>query len=207
MKMIFEQSVMPKIKKINVIKQGLWCLYHGYEYRISEIFNSQDDISRKIDNMKIWRNSVYEGYYKNISIEPGDVCLVSNDRESLKDGFFTYSEEKNYFVSIKIVHRNELSAAYKYDTHAVYDNIECHIAGGPIYDRHTKSYTDLYCIETNAEFKTDDRSQLLYEIKNRGFTLGRDDGRGNYSYIKKIKLDDPKLKIFEKRTEIDIDSL
>ena len=181
-----------------MIRKGIFCQYLGKEYMVAKSFKSLDIIIFEKDLIHRLKPSFYENYYKNLVIEPGDIELWSSDRIDLEKSFHTIQDGVNGFTCMKVVHKNEIMGAYRYETHAVYKGIKCYIVG-PIPDKNA------YFLETYDEIYVDDP---LYPIFTElGFSMGRDIGYGKYTYCIYVSPDDPDLQVFEERTEIDVDSL
>ena len=132
----------------------------------------------------------------------GLVRIVSYDRRSLADGFFTDRSEEymkdHGFRCFKDVPRSEITEAYEIRTHAVYKGVVASIVG---------------CLKTNwiglltACLYNEDKEKFLQDVNNAGFKyLGREQG-GVDVYGIDVSLDDPDLQLIEKRKELDISKL
>ena len=132
----------------------------------------------------------------------GLVRIVSHDRRSLADGFFTNRSEEymrdHGFRCFKDVPRSEITEAYDIRTHAVYKGVVASIVG---------------CLKPNwiglltACLYNEDKEKFLQDVNNAGFEyLGREQGGVNIYGID-VSLDDPDLQLIEKRKELDISKL
>lgn len=132
----------------------------------------------------------------------GLVRIVSYDRRSLADGFFTNRSEEymkdHGFRCFKDVPRSEITEAYDIRTHAVYKGVVASIVG---------------CLKPNwiglltACLYNEDKEKFLQDVNNAGFEyLGREQG-GVDIYGIDVSLDDPDLQLIEKRKELDISKL
>ena len=132
----------------------------------------------------------------------GLVRIVSHDRRSLADGFFTNRSEEymkdHGFRCFKDVPRSEITEAYDIRTHAVYKGVVASIVG---------------CLRPNwiglltACLYNEDKEKFLQDVNNAGFEyLGREQGGVNIYGID-VSLDDPDLQLIEKRKELDISKL
>ena len=132
----------------------------------------------------------------------GLVRIVSHDRRSLADGFFTDRSEEymkdHGFRCFKDVPKSEITEAYEIRTHAVYKGVVASIVG---------------CLKTNwiglltACLYNEDKEKFLQDVNNAGFKyLGREQG-GVDVYGIDVSLDDPDLQLIEKRKELDISKL
>jgi len=132
----------------------------------------------------------------------GLVRIVSYDRRSLADGFFTDRSEEymkdHGFRCFKDVPKSEITEAYEIRTHAVYKGVVASIVG---------------CLKTNwiglltACLYNEDKEKFLQDVNNAGFKyLGREQG-GVDVYGIDVSLDDPDLQLIEKRKELDISKL
>lgn len=132
----------------------------------------------------------------------GLVRIVSHDRRSLADGFFTNRSEEymkdHGFRCFKDVPKSEITEAYEIRTHAVYKGVVASIVG---------------CLKTNwiglltACLYNEDKEKFLQDVNNAGFKyLGREQG-GVDVYGIDVSLDDPDLQLIEKRKELDINKL
>ena len=132
----------------------------------------------------------------------GLVRIVSHDRRSLADGFFTNRSEEymkdHGFRCFKDVPRSEITEAYDIRTHAVYKGVVASIVG---------------CLKPNwiglltACLYNEDKEKFLQDVNNAGFEyLGREQG-GVDIYGIDVSLDDPDLKLEEIRKELDISKL
>ncbi len=132
----------------------------------------------------------------------GLVRIVSHDRRSLADGFFTNRSEEymkdHGFRCFKDVPRSEITEAYDIRTHAVYKGVVASIVG---------------CLKPNwiglltACLYNEDKEKFLQDVNNAGFEyLGREQG-GVDIYGIDVSLDDPDLQLIEKRKELDISKL
>ena len=132
----------------------------------------------------------------------GLVRIVSHDRRSLADGFFTNRSEEymkdHGFRCFKDVPRSEITEAYDIRTHAVYKGVVASIVG---------------CLKPNwiglltACLYNEDEEKFLQDVNNAGFEyLGREQG-GVDIYGIDVSLDDPDLKLEEIRKELDISKL
>ncbi len=158
-----------------MIRQNKYVIYKGIEY-----------IYRRCDENK----------------NNGLVRLVSYDRRSLADGFFTDRSEEymkdHGFRCFKDVPKSEITEAYDIRTHAVYKGVVASIVG---------------CLKTNwiglltACLYNEDKEKFLQDVNNAGFKyLGREQG-GVDVYGIDVSLDDPDLKLEEIRKELDISKL
>ena len=132
----------------------------------------------------------------------GLVRIVSHDRRSLADGFFTNRSEEymkdHGFRCFKDVPRSEITEAYDIRTHAVYKGVVASIVG---------------CLKPNwiglltACLYNEDKEKFLQDVNNAGFEyLGREQGGVNIYGID-VSRDDPDLQLIEKRKELDISKL
>ena len=132
----------------------------------------------------------------------GLVRIVSYDRRSLADGFFTDRSEEymkdHGFRCFKDVPKSEITEAYEIRTHAVYKGVVASIVG---------------CLKTNwiglltACLYNEDKEKFLQDVNNAGFKyLGREQG-GVDVYGIDVSLDDPDLQLIQKRKELDISKL
>ena len=132
----------------------------------------------------------------------GLVRIVSHDRRSLADGFFTNRSEEymkdHGFRCFKDVPRSEITEAYDIRTHAVYKGVVASIVG---------------CLKPNwiglltACLYNEDKEKFLQDVNNAGFEyLGREQGGVNIYGID-VSLDDQDLQLIEKRKELDISKL
>ncbi len=158
-----------------MIRQNKYVIYKGIEY-----------IYRRCDENK----------------NNGLVRLVSYDRRSLADGFFTDRSEEymkdHGFRCFKDVPKSEITEAYDIRTHAVYKGVVASIVG---------------CLKTNwiglltACLYNEDKEKFLQDVNNAGFKyLGREQG-GVDVYGIDVSLDDPDLQLIQKRKELDISKL
>ena len=158
-----------------MIKQNEYVIYKGIEY-----------IYRDCDENK----------------NNGLVRLVSYDRRSLADGFFTNRSEEymkdHGFRCFKDVPKSEITEAYEIRTHAVYKGVVASIVG---------------CLKTNwiglmtACLYNEDKEEFLKKVNKAGFKYyGREQG-GVDVYAIDVSLDDPDLQLIKKRKELDISKL
>ena len=158
-----------------MIRQNKYVIYKGIEY-----------IYRRCDENK----------------NNGLVRIVSYDRRSLADGFFTDRSEEymkdHGFRCFKDVPKSEITEAYEIRTHAVYKGVVASIVG---------------CLKTNwiglltACLYNEDKEKFLQDVNNAGFKyLGREQG-GVDVYGIDVSLDDPDLQLIQKRKELDISKL
>ncbi len=182
-----------------MIKHGIFCKYLGKEYMVAKRFNTIKQIIEEKERIKRLKPSFYERCYKDLAIEPGDIELWSTDKKDLERSFYVIQNDVYGFICMKVVHRSEVKAAYRYNTYAYYSGIKCDI-------RNHKNM-GFFFLETYNAIKIDENSGMLIEFKNRGFTLGREIDPGHFSFIMEVKQNDPNLQIFEERKEIDVNSL
>lgn len=158
-----------------MIKQNEYVIYKGIEY-----------IYRDCDENK----------------NNGLVRIVSYDRRSLADGFFTNRSEEymkdHGFRCFKDVPRSEITEAYDIRTHAVYKGVVASIVG---------------CLKPNwiglmtACLYNEDKEEFLKKVNKAGFKYyGREQG-GVDVYAIDVSLDDPDLQLIQKRKELDISKL
>lgn len=132
----------------------------------------------------------------------GLVRIVSHDRRSLADGFFTNRSEEymkdHGFRCFKDVPRSEITEAYDIRTHAVYKGVVASIVG---------------CLKPNwiglmtACLYNEDKEEFLKKVNKAGFKYyGREQG-GVDVYAIDVSLDDPDLQLIQKRKELDISKL
>ena len=183
-----------------MIKKGVFCQYLGKEYMFAKSFKSLDIIIFEKELMHKLKPSFYEKYYKNLVIEPGDIELWSSDRIDLEKSFYTIQDGVNGFTCMKVVHKNEIMGAYRYEVHAVYKGIKCKIVG-PIPDKNA------YSLETYDWFNLSKDTDLLRKVKEYGFERWDDIGHGIFTFGRYVDPDDPDLQIFEERTEVDVNTL
>ncbi len=180
------------------LKHGIWCVYKGKEFALYVCFHNLEEIDIEAERTKKYEPLFYNKYYKYFIVEPGDVELKSCDKNDLHNGFVPCYDENDCFIGFRVVHKSDITKAYKYDTYALYHDIRCRVTG-------SIPKKDSYFLETYDEIYADDP---LYPIFTElGFSMGRDIGYGKYTYCKYVSPDDPELQIFEERTEIDVNSL
>ena len=132
----------------------------------------------------------------------GLVRIVSHDRRSLADGFFTNRSEEymkdHGFRCFKDVPKSEITEAYDIRTHAVYKGVGASIVG---------------CLKPNwiglmtACLYNEDKEEFLKKVNKAGFKYyGREQG-GVDVYAIDVSLDDPDLQLIQKRKELDISKL
>ena len=158
-----------------MIRQNKYVIYKGIEY-----------IYRRCDENK----------------NNGLVRIVSHDRRSLADGFFTNRSEEymkdHGFRCFKDVPKSEITEAYDIRTHAVYKGVGASIVG---------------CLKPNwiglmtACLYNEDKEEFLKKVNKAGFKYyGREQG-GVDVYAIDVSLDDPDLQLIQKRKELDISKL
>ena len=179
-------------------------VYLEREYRIVRCFRTEEDIAHIKYTPRgdlTWIYTICLKSRKGI-INVGDIELISTDRDDLKRGFEVYADDEDGFWCIKVVPRSQITKAYKKEVYAIYNgDIECNI---------TEPYkTGKYFLETFewANPLTEKGKLIAERMYSNGFEKARDMGYGTYSFGKRVSPDDPKLKIIEKRTEIDINTL
>ncbi len=182
-----------------MIKHGIFCQYREKEYIFSKSFRTSDKIKKEKKRMQLLKPLLYEKFYKDLKIEPGDIELWSTDKKDLERSFYVIQNDVYGFICMKVVHRSEVKAAYRYNTYAYYSGIKCDI-------RNHKNM-GYFFLETYNAIKIDENSGMLIEFKNRGFTLGREIDPGHFSFIMEVKQNDPNLQIFEERKLIDVNML
>ena len=158
-----------------MIRQNKYVIYKGIEY-----------IYRRCDENK----------------NHGLVRLVSYDRRSLADGFFTDRSEEymkdHGFRCFKDVPKSEITEAYDIRTHAVYKEVGASIIG---------------CLKPNwIGLRTtclygEDENEFLKKVNNAGFKYIEREQGGVDVYGIDVSLDDPDLKLEEIRKELDISKL
>ena len=158
-----------------MFKNGEYVIYHNTEY--------------------IYRYC-FENKQKNM------VRLVSYDRQSLNDGFYTNKTEEymqeHGFRCFKDVPRSEITEAYNIRTYAVYKGVNASIVGWK-KDNKVELYTNCLYGEDEKEF--------LKKMEYEGFEFSHGEQGGYRVYAKIVSLDDPDLQLLEHRTELDIDKL
>ena len=158
-----------------MIRQNKYVIYKGIEY-----------IYRRCDENK----------------NNGLVRLVSYDRRSLADGFFTDRSEEymkdHGFRCFKDVPKSEITEAYDIRTHAVYKGVGASIMGF--------LKNGWLVLETNWLYN-EDKEEFLKRVNNAGFKfIGTEQG-GVDVYRIDVSPDDPDLKLEEIRKELDINKL
>lgn len=158
-----------------MFKNGEYVIYHNTEY--------------------IYRYC-FENKPKNM------VRLVSYDRQSLNDGFYTNRTEEymqeHGFRCFKDVPKSEITKAYNIRTYAVYKGVNASIVG---WEKDNK--VELY---TNCLYG-EDEEEFLKQMEYAGFEFSHGEQGGYRVYAKIVSLDDPDLQLLEHRTELDIDKL
>ena len=155
-----------------MFKNGEYVIYHNTEY--------------------IYRYC-FENKPKNM------VRLVSYDRQSLNDGFYTNRTEEymqeHGFRCFKDVPRSKITEAYEIRTYALYRNIEFNIYGS----KDNQIRIVRYCSSGRDD-------ELAKKLQTWQFSVF-DADKFHVSYDSYISVDDPELEIIEKRTELDISKL
>lgn len=185
-----------------MIKDGTWCVYRGKEYKAGFSFCTEEDIEDQKESIERWEPSFYERYYKYIPIEPGDIELTSSDREDLENGFVPYYDRPDEFSCIKVVHKSEITKAYRYDPYVIYRDIKCLIRS---FDRSKNRYY----LETYFTINPDKLSNIVMiaKLAAAGFDVGLYEKYWGWYYEKYVSPDDPDLQIIEQRKEIDVNIL
>ena len=132
----------------------------------------------------------------------GLVRIVSHDRRSLADGFFTNRSEEymkdHGFRCFKDVPRSEITEAYDIRTHAVYKGVGASIMGF--------LKNGWLVLETNWLYN-EDKEEFLKKVNNAGFKFVGPEHGGVDVYRIDVSPDDPDLKLEEIRKELDISKL
>ena len=131
----------------------------------------------------------------------GMVRIVSYNKLDLKNGFFTTKSDeylnKSGFYCVKDVPKREIMEAYEKRIYAKYRGIEFDIYGG-------KRETQIRIVKLCCGGIEDD--EIEKKLQSWGFSVFQAD-KFSIAYDSYISIDDPELKIIEKRTELDISKL
>ncbi len=135
------------------------------------------------------------------------LCDVKNNKVTLY--LWNLNDLNNGFVAngsygcFKKIRKSEILKIYSYHTSACYNGIMCSIIG-------PDHITGKYFLETNDWInitRNAKDTELLHKVEEYGFECGREIGHGMFTYVKNVSPEDSNLKIFEERTEIDVNSL
>lgn len=130
------------------------------------------------------------------------VHLCSSNPDDLNNGFICNSSEsyiKKYgFVCIKEVPKSEITEAYEIRTYAVYKGVNSSIVGCS-----KENWIGLITTCLDGQ----DKEEFLKKVKKADFRFVERGQGGDDIYRKDVFLDDPDLKLIEKRTELDISKL